>query len=128
MAVIRSVHGDMVVHSAAQYQLFTGRIMPGFPSMGSWMLYGLGSESESLPGYVVMPDPNGALEAGQPMYGNGFLPAVYQPTMFRPGAKPVLNLELPPGVTREDRVKTLELIQGLDRRICARTIRNSPRG
>jgi hypothetical protein len=115
MAVIRSVHGDMVVHSAAQYQMFTGRILPGFPSMGSWMLYGLGTESESLPGYVVMPDPKGALEGGQPMYGTGFLPAVYQPTMFRPGAKPVLNLDLPAGVTREARVKTLKLIQGLDR-------------
>ena len=115
MAVVRSVHGDMVVHSAAQYQLFTGRILPGFPSMGSWMLYGLGTESESLPGYVVMPDPKGALEGGQPMYGTGFLPAIYQPTMFRPGAKPVLNLDLPAGVTREARVKTLKLIQGLDR-------------
>ena len=68
IAVIRSCHGDMVVHSAAQYQLFTGRIVPGFPSMGSWVIYGLGSESESLPAYVVMPDPKGALEAGQPMY------------------------------------------------------------
>ncbi|MES1260414.1 MAG: DUF1501 domain-containing protein [Acidobacteriota bacterium] len=115
MAVIRSVHGDMVVHSAAQYQLFTGRILPGFPSMGSWLLYGLGTESESLPGYVVMPDPKGALEAGQPMYGNGFLPAVYQPTTFRPGAKPVLNLDLPPGVTRADRIRTLNLIKGLDK-------------
>ena len=61
IAVIRSCHGDMVVHSAAQYQLFTGRIIPGFPSMGSWVIYGLGSESESLPAYVVMPDPKGAL-------------------------------------------------------------------
>jgi len=46
LAVIRSCHGDMVVHSAAQYQLMTGRILPGFPSMGSWTIYGLGSESE----------------------------------------------------------------------------------
>jgi hypothetical protein len=114
MAVIRSVHGDMVVHLAAQYQLFTGRIIPGFPSMGSWTLYGLGSESESLPGYVVMPDPHGALEAGQPMYGNGFLPAVYQPTMFRPGGKPVLNLDMPSGVTREQRTRTLSLIKELN--------------
>ena len=75
IAVIRSCHGDMVVHSAAQYQLFTGRVIPGFPSMGSWAIYGLGSESDSLPAYVVMPDPQGALEAGQPMYTNGFLPA-----------------------------------------------------
>ncbi len=91
IAVIRSCHGDMVVHSAAQYQLFTGRVIPGFPSMGSWVIYGLGSESESLPAYVVMPDPKGALEAGQPMYLNGFLPAVYQPTMFRTGNRPVLK-------------------------------------
>lgn len=114
MAVIRSCHGDMVVHSAAQYQLFTGRVIPGFPSMGSWVIYGLGSESESLPAYVVMPDPKGALEAGQPMYTNGFLPAVYQPTMFRPGAKPVLNLDLPAGTSLADRRKTLDLIRGLN--------------
>jgi hypothetical protein len=114
LAVIRSCHGDMVVHSAAQYQLFTGRIIPGFPSMGSWMLYGLGTESESLPGYVVMPDPKGALEAGQPMYTNGFLPAVYQPTMLRPGGRPVLNLKPPSGGSIEDRRKIVDLIRDLN--------------
>src|SRR5713226_3281401 len=115
IAVIRSCHGDMVVHSAAQYQLFTGRVIPGFPSMGSWTIYGLGSESESLPAYVVLPDPHGAQEAGQPMYSNGFLPAVYQPTMFRPGPKPVLNLDLPSGVSMDQRRKTLDLIRGLNK-------------
>jgi len=114
LAVIRSCHGDMVVHSAAQYQMMTGRIIPGFPSMGSWVIYGLGSESNSLPSYVVMPDPKGALEAGQPMYTNGFLPAVYQPTMMRAGAKPVLNLDLPPGLTLDQRRKTLGLIKDLN--------------
>ena len=114
IAVIRSCHGDMVVHSAAQYQLFTGRVIPGFPSMGSWVIYGLGSESESLPAYVVMPDPKGALEAGQPMYLNGFLPAVYQPTMFRTGNRPVLNLDLPEGVSLDERRKTLDLIRTLN--------------
>src|SRR5881394_3421763 len=89
--------------------------MPGSPSMGSWITYGLGSESDSLPAYVVMPDPKGALEAGQPMYGNGFLPAVFQPTMFRPGDRPVLNLELPDGVTLEQRRRTLQLINNLNR-------------
>jgi hypothetical protein len=115
LAVIRSCHGDMVVHSAAQYELFTGRVVPGYPSMGSWILYGLGSESQSLPSYVVLPDPKGALEAGQPMYTQGFLPAVYQPTMFRPGGRPVLNLDLPPGVTREQRQRTLRLLNELNR-------------
>ena len=114
IAVIRSCFGDMVVHSAAQYELFTGRIVPGFPSMGSWIVYGLGCESDSLPAYVVMPDPDGALEAGQPMYANGFLPAAHQPTMFRPGDRPILNLDLPNGVSLADRRKTVELIRELN--------------
>jgi hypothetical protein len=114
IAVLRSCHGDMVVHSAAQYELFSGRTTPGFPSMGSWMLYGLGSESQSLPAYVVMPDPKGALEAGQPMYMNGFLPAIYQPTMFRPGERPVLNLDLPKHVNASQRKRTLQFIRDLN--------------
>ncbi len=114
LAIVRSCHGDMVVHSAAQYELFSGRITPGFPSMGSWVLYGLGSESDSLPAYVVLPDPKGALEAGQPMYMHGFLPAVYQPTMFRPGERPVLNLGLPGGVDPAQRKKTVDLIRRLN--------------
>lgn len=114
IAVLRSCHGDMVVHSAAQYELFSGRIVPGFPSIGSWILYGLGSETQSLPAYVVLPDPLGALEAGQPMYMHGFLPAVYQPTMFRPGERPVLNLDLPAGVDREERRRTVQLIRNLN--------------
>ncbi len=114
LAVIRSCHGNSVVHSAAEYELFSGRIVPGAPSMGSWITYGLGSESDSLPAYVVMPDPDGALPAGQPMYTQGFLPAIYQPTMFRPGKKPVLNLDLPPGVSLAERRRTLDLIRHLN--------------
>jgi hypothetical protein len=82
--------------------------------MGSWAVFGLGSESQSLPGYVVMPDPDGALEAGQPMYANGFLPAAYQPTLLRPGASPVRNLDLPAGVSLAKRRKTVDLIRQLN--------------
>lgn len=114
IAVIRSCHADMVVHSAAQYQMMTGRIIPGFPSMGSWVVYGLGTESDSLPAYAVLPDPRGALEAGQPMYTQGFLPAVYQPTMLRPGNKPILNLDLPHNVDGATRKRTVELIRELN--------------
>ena len=114
LCILKSVTGDMVVHSAAQYQMMTGRILPGFPSMGSWMLYGLGSEANSLPSYCVLPDPDGALEAGQPMYMNGFLPAIYQPSMLRPGPKPVLNLDLPQHVKSESRKKTIDLIKRLN--------------
>jgi hypothetical protein len=114
LAVVRSCHGDSVVHSAAQYELLTGRVVPGFPSMGSWIVYGLGSESQSLPAYVVMPDPGGALEAGQPMYTNGFLPAVYQPVMFRGGSRPIRNLDLTQGVRLDQRCETANLIRSLN--------------
>ena len=114
LAVVRSCHGDSVVHSAAQYELFTGRVVPGFPSMGSWIVYGLGSESQSLPAYVVLPDPGGALEAGQPMYTNGFLPAVYQPVMLRGGSRPIRNLDLPQGVRLDQRRETANLIRSLN--------------
>jgi hypothetical protein len=114
IAVVRSCHCDKVVHSAAQYELFSGRVVPGFPSMGSWIVYGLGSESRSLPSYIVMPDPDGALEAGQPMYSNGFLPAIYQPTMLGSGPRPIRNLDLPPGVKPQDRAKTVKLIRELN--------------
>ncbi|HZO51214.1 MAG TPA: DUF1501 domain-containing protein, partial [Bryobacteraceae bacterium] len=114
LCILRSMHGDMVVHSAAQYQMMSGRVIPGFPAMGSWLAYGLGTESDSLPAYVVMPDPNGTPEAGQPMYTNGFLPAVYQPALFRAGKRPVLNLDLPEGVTLERRTKTVNFLRALN--------------
>ncbi|MCA9213822.1 MAG: DUF1501 domain-containing protein, partial [Planctomycetales bacterium] len=114
IAVIRSCYGNVVVHSAAQYELFTGRVIPGYPSMGSWVVYGLGNESDSMPSYVVMPDPDGALEAGQPMYANGFLPASHQPTMFRPGDRPILNLDLPAGTAPANRRKTVDFIQKIN--------------
>ena len=114
LAVIRSCYCDKVVHSAAQYELFSGRTFPGFPSMGSWVTFGLGSESESLPSYVVMADPKGALEAGQPMYANGFLPSMYQPTMLRAGRTPVRNLDLPKNISASQRARTVELIRQLN--------------
>src|SRR5207247_2030878 len=69
--------------------------------------------SQSLPGYVVMPDRSGALEAGQPMYANGFLPAIYQPTMLGGGPRPIRNLDLPPGVSLPQRRATVRLIRDL---------------
>jgi hypothetical protein len=94
--------------------MMTGRVIPGFPAMGSWVVYGLGSEAQNLPAYVVMPDSHGAQEAGVPMYTNGFLPSVYQPTMFRPGTKPVLNLDLPKGVSLDERHRSIKLLHDLN--------------
>src|SRR6185437_6891233 len=85
LCVVRSMHGDMVVHSAAQYQMMTGRIIPGFTAMGSGVVYGLGREARNLPAYVVIPDGHRAPAAGVPVYDHGLLPSLYQRTMFRPG-------------------------------------------
>jgi hypothetical protein len=92
MCFVRNFYTDSTVHAPAMYQVNTGRILMGFPSMGSWITYGLGSESENLPAYVVMPQPEGTPEGGTPCWGAGFLPAVYQGTVFRSGANPILNL------------------------------------
>ncbi len=87
LCFVRSFYTDSTVHAPAMYQVNTGRILMGYPSMGSWITYGLGSESENLPAYVVMPQPEGTPEGGTPCWGAGFLPAVYQGTVFRSGAK-----------------------------------------
>ncbi len=88
LCFVRSFYTDSTVHAPAMYQVNTGRILMGYPSMGSWITYGLGSESENLPAYVVMPQPEGTPEGGTPCWGAGFLPAVYQGTVFRPRTEP----------------------------------------
>ncbi len=75
IALIRSCVADSVIHAPAMYQMNTGRVFMGYPSLGSWVTYGLGSESENLPAYVVMTQPEGTPEGGAPCWGAGFLPA-----------------------------------------------------
>jgi hypothetical protein len=93
ITVIRSCAVDSVIHAPAHYQMNCGRIFMGFPSLGSWVTYGLGTENENLPSFVVMTQPEGTPEGGAPCWGSGFLPASYQGTLFRPGPVPILNLE-----------------------------------
>jgi len=111
---VRSFYTESTVHAPAMYQVNTGRILMGYPSMGSWITYGLGSESENLPAYVVMPQPEGTPEGGTPCWGAGFLPAVYQGTVFRPGANPIINLHPPDGVTPERQRRTLDFLQSMN--------------
>ncbi|MEP7364897.1 MAG: DUF1501 domain-containing protein [Acidobacteriota bacterium] len=113
---VRNFYTESVVHAPAMYQVMSGRILMGYPSVGSWVTYGLGSLSENLPAYVVMPQPEGTPEGGTPMWGSGFLPAVYQGTLFRPGVNPILHLKSPEGVTVERQRKTLDLIQKMNER------------
>src|SRR5690349_7892607 len=111
---VRSFYTESVVHAPAMYQVHTGRILMGYPSMGSWITYGLGSESDNLPAYVVMPQPEGTPEGGTPCWGAGFLPAVYQGTLLRSGANPILNLKPPEGMTPERQRKTLDFLQRMN--------------
>jgi hypothetical protein len=85
MCVIRSCHGDSVNHPQSVYQMNTGSIQMGKPSMGSWVSYGLGTENADMPAFVVLPDPGGGLKGGPPAWGSGFLPATYQGTTMRAG-------------------------------------------
>ncbi|MDX2037512.1 MAG: DUF1501 domain-containing protein [Isosphaeraceae bacterium] len=116
LCLIRSCVADSVVHAPAMYQMNTGRIFMGHPSLGSWVTYGLGSESKNLPAFVVMTQPEGTPEGGAPCWGAGYLPASVQGTLFRSGGSPIVNLEQPSGVTRERRRNTLDLLAEMNRR------------
>jgi hypothetical protein len=113
MAVIRSCWADGLNHVGSVCQMNTGSLLAGRPSMGSWVLYGLGSESQNLPGFVVMSDASDPL-GGARNWGTGFMPASYQGTAFRPGDSPILFLKPPSGVTASRQRRELELIHALN--------------
>lgn len=116
LCVIRSLHGDSVNHPQSVYQMNSGSILMGHPSFGSWLAYGLGSENEDMPAFVVLPDPAGGLKGGPSAWGNGYLPATYQGTTMRPGKTPILNLTPPSGVTDLRQRSTLDFLQQLNDR------------
>ena len=104
LAVVRSCHHNGFTHITGQNWMNTGWAQVGRPSLGSWVVYGLGSESENLPAYVVMLD--GGIKSGSPAYGSGFLPAMYQGTVLRSEGPPILNIRRPGG-TDADRQRHL---------------------
>jgi hypothetical protein len=114
LVVIRGCQGDVFDHSPAMYLRLSGSQFPGRPSLGAWVTYGLGTENQDLPAFVVMTD--GSMKSGPPVYGAGFLPSVYQGTLLRAAGDPILYLRNPPGVSPELQRSTLRLIDRLDRR------------
>jgi hypothetical protein len=113
--LVRSMHTDAFNHHPAQLMLNSGVPRFGRPSMGSWLTYGLGSESQNLPGYVVLTCGRGG-SGGVSNWTSGFLPSSYEGVVFRGDGEPVLNLNNPPGVDREMQRRGLESLNNLNRR------------
>ena len=113
IAVLRGCYSDQFDHAPAIYLRHTGHQLPGRPCLGSWITYGLGTENQNLPAFVVMSD--GSTKSGPPAYSSGFLPAVYQGTIFRSGESPILYLKNPEGVTADTQRATLDFINKMDR-------------
>lgn len=113
IAFIKSCYSESDNHVPALYQINTGIPRPGFPSAGAWITYGLGSENQNLPGYVVLGNTQG-VKGGPINWGAGFLPASYQGTLFRSEGNPILNLRRAPTVTREDQRAQLDLMARLN--------------
>src|SRR5213592_420539 len=111
LCLLRGCYGDSVTHPESVYLMNTGSILMGRASLGAWTTYGLGTENQNLPAFVVLPDPGGWVKGGAPAWANGFLPAAYQGTVVRGGKSPVLHLETPAGVTTEQQRRTLEFVQ-----------------
>src|SRR5439155_8518627 len=114
LAIVKSMVTDAFNHAPGQLLMNTGTMQFGRPSMGAWTLYGLGSESRDLPGFVVFSSGKKGPSGGDSCWGSGFLPTVYQGVQFRSGTDPVLYLSNPPGVDRELQRDSLDALQKLN--------------
>ena len=114
LCLLRGCYSDSVTHPESVYLMNTGSILMGKPSLGAWATYGLGTENQNMPAFVVMPDPSGWVKGGAPAWGNGFLPATYQGTILRGGSQPILNLNRPSDVSPQQQFATVNLINQLN--------------
>lgn len=115
VCVIRTMQTDQFNHAPAQIFMNTGFQVPGRPSMGSWLTYGLGSMNKDLPGFVVLISGENAPDGGKACYASGFLPTTYQGVEFRSQGDAVLFVKDPDGVTREIRRDMLDAIRDLNK-------------
>lgn len=113
IALVRSMHTEAFNHHPGQLMMNTGVPVFGRPSMGSWLSYGLGSQSQNLPGYVVLTSGRGT-SGGASNWTSGFLPTTYQGVLFRNKGEPILNLNNPPGLTPEIQRAGLDAIRDLN--------------
>jgi len=114
IAIVRSMRTTQFNHAPGQIFMNTGHQIPGRPSMGSWLSYGIGSESSNLPGFVVLLSGQNQPDGGKSCWGSGFLPTVYQGVQFRSKGDPVLFLSNPDGVSTETRRRSLDLLRDMN--------------
>lgn len=114
IALVRSMHGEQFNHLPGQLMMLSGSALQGWPTLGSWLNYGLGSESRNLPSYVVLATLGRGLPGGASSWSSGFLPSQYSGTLFRNQGSPVLNLENPPGMSRDVQARSLQAINELN--------------
>lgn len=115
LCFIHSMRTDQFNHAPAQMLVQTGSARPGSPSLGAWVTYGLGTENQNLPGFIVLLSGGHNPDGGKQLWGSAFLPSVYQGVECRSHGEPVLYLNNPPGVTRSTRRKMLDAIDEIDR-------------
>jgi hypothetical protein len=115
-AVIRSCWCDAINHSGGVCQMNTGSILGGRPSLGSWVNYGLGTENQNLPAFVVMTDTTTSVVNGPRNWSAGFMPAAYQGIRLEPGTEPIPNLKTPPQVGEERQKQKLDFLNQLNKR------------
>jgi uncharacterized protein (DUF1501 family) len=113
ICLVRSMHTDAFNHHPGQQLLFSGAIQVGRPTIGAWTVYGLGSESKNLPGFVVLSSGKGT-SGGASNFSSGFMPSAYQGTILRSSGDPILYLSNPPGVSRERQRADLDALRDLN--------------
>ena len=116
LAFVHGIEVDSPLHSAATLHVTTGSVFAGNPSVGAWVAYGLGSENENLPAYMVLHDRRGGPVNGAAVWQSGYLPASYQGTLLRASGPPILNLEPPAGISRDRAARELELLRWTNER------------
>jgi hypothetical protein len=121
LSVIRTVNTDQFNHAPAQLFIHTGSPRLGGPSLGSWVTYGLGSENENLPGFVVLLSGGKTPDAGKSLWGSGFLPSVYQGVQCRTTGEPVLYLNNPQGIDQKLRRRMLDALAEMNQEEYARS-------
>lgn len=121
LCFIKSMHTDQFNHGPAQLLVHTGTQNLGAPSIGSWATYGLGSENQNLPGFIVLTSGGKNPDAGKSVWGSGYLPSVYQGVQCRSQGEPVLYLQNPDGVTRDMRRRSIDALDRINQKIAKET-------